>query len=115
MKAFRITYQKVIIFFIGILLHSPAFSQGTDSITRQFERYSSQHLQEKVFVHTDKSFYLVGEIVWFKVYVTDAVFNKPSDISKVSYVEIITKDSKAVLQAKIEIISGSGNGSFMLP
>ncbi|MCW3105555.1 MAG: hypothetical protein JWQ09_61 [Segetibacter sp.] len=115
MKAIKITYQKEIIFFIGILLHAPVFSQVTDSITPQFERYSSQHLQEKVFVHTDKSFYLVGEIVWFKVYVTDAVFNKPSDISKISYVEIVNKDLKAVLQAKIEMISGSGFGSFMLP
>ncbi|MCW3106679.1 MAG: hypothetical protein JWQ09_1185, partial [Segetibacter sp.] len=57
MKAIKITYQKAVIFFIGILLYSPAFSQVNDGISQQFERYSSQHLQEKVFVHTDKSFY----------------------------------------------------------
>ncbi len=115
MKAIRIKYIKTIIFFAGILSQLAAFGQDANSLIRQFESYSSQHLQEKVFVHTDKSFYLTGEIVWFKVYVTDAVLNKPSEISKICYVEIINKDLKSVLQGKIEINSGSGNGSFTLP
>jgi hypothetical protein len=115
MNSIRITPKKPIIFFIGILSSFPAFTQFSDSLRQKFEHFSSQHLQEKVFVHTDKSFYLVGEIIWFKVYVTDAVFNKPSGISKISYVEIINKDAKAILQAKIGMNSGSGNGSFMLP
>ena len=115
MKA-NITISKTgIVFLLAMLFQLPAFSQSIDSARRQFERYSAQHLQEKVFVHTDKSFYMVGETMWFKVYVTDAIFNRPSDISKISYVEIITKDLKPVLQAKIEINNGSGNGSFVMP
>ncbi|MCW3113430.1 MAG: hypothetical protein JWR18_1826 [Segetibacter sp.] len=115
MKAIRMTREKGAIFFLTILFHVGVTAQTVDSVVHKFDRYSAQHLQEKVFVHTDKSFYLVGEVVWFKVYVTDAVFNKPSDISKISYVEILTKDSKPVLQGKIDMNYGSGNGSFMLP
>jgi hypothetical protein len=115
MKVIKKIIGEVVIFMIGMVSPLPAFTQDNDSIVPQFERYNSQGLQEKIFVHTDKSFYLVGEIVWFKVYVTDAVFNKPLDVSKISYIEIINRDSKAVLQAKIGMSSGSGSGSFLLP
>ena len=115
MKAISIKYKKAIVFFTAIVLYLPVVAQVNDSIVQQFERYSAGHVQEKVYIHTDKSFYLTGEIIWLKAYVTDAVFNKPSDISRICYVEIINKDLKPVLQGKIEINAGSGNGSFTLP
>ena len=70
---------------------------------------------EKLFLHTDKEFYLAGEVVWFKVYCVDVSFHKPMNISKLAYVEILDKDSRAVLQAKISLEAASGNGSFYLP
>ncbi|MCW3087006.1 MAG: hypothetical protein JWQ78_392 [Sediminibacterium sp.] len=71
--------------------------------------------QEKLFVHTDKAFYVAGEIIWFKVYATDAHLNRPADLSKIAYVELLNKDHKPSLQAKIALVNGSGNGSFQLP
>ena len=44
---------------------------------------------EKLFLHTDKEFYLAGEVVWFKVYCVDVSFHKPMNISKLAYVEIL--------------------------
>jgi hypothetical protein len=85
------------------------------AITQAFDMYRSNHLQEKLFVHTDKSFYMAGEIIWFKVYATDAQFNLPLDLSKVGYVEILSKEHKPVFQAKIALADGAGNGSFQLP
>ncbi len=70
---------------------------------------------ERVFVHTDKEFYLAGEIIWFKLYVVDAASNRQSALSKVAYVEIISNDQHPVLQAKIALDEGLGNGSFQLP
>jgi hypothetical protein len=90
----------------------PAFA---DSLQHQFNEYNTQAIQEKLFVHTDKTFYLAGEIIWFKIYAIDADTHKPLNVSKVSYVEIISKDNKPVLQAKIAMLDGSGNGSFLLP
>lgn len=84
-------------------------------LASQLTQYSQQHFQEKIFVHTDKSFYVCGEIIWFKLYNTDAYQNKLSSISKVAYVELLSADHKQVLQAKIELEQGKGTGSFMLP
>lgn len=71
--------------------------------------------EEKLFVHTDKNFYLAGEIIWFKIYNVDGVRHQPTDMSKIAYLEIIDKDNKPVMQGKIALKKGKGNGSFYLP
>src|SRR5436190_2440370 len=68
---------------------------------------------ERIYVHTDKNFYLAGEIVWFKAYCIDN--NRASGFSKIAYVEIMDRGNKPVLQAKIALDSNGGNGSFYLP
>ena len=80
-----------------------------------FVNHISNHLQEKVYVHTDRNYYLCGEILWLKTYVTNAANNKPLSLSKVVYVEIINKLHQPVLQGKIAVENGSGSGSFALP
>jgi hypothetical protein len=76
---------------------------------------NANHLQEKVFVHTDRSYYVCGEILWFKTYVTNAANNHPLSLSKVIYVEILNSHHEPVLQRKISVENGTGNGSFSLP
>lgn len=85
------------------------------NLQQQFTKYQQQNPQEKVFVHTAKNFLLAGEILWFKVYAADANSNKPTELSKVAYVEVVDADKKPVLQAKIKLDGGSGSGSFHLP
>lgn len=72
-------------------------------------------VEEQVYVHTDKEFYLAGEIIWFKLYVVDAASHRPVDLSKIAYVEVISGDQHPALQAKIALDQGLGNGSFQLP
>jgi len=86
-----------------------------NNLQKQFNDYQQQAAQEKLFVHTDKDFFLAGEIIWFKVYAVNAQTSKPSGISKVAYIEVVDGDKKPVLQAKIRLAMGSGNGSFQLP
>ncbi len=86
-----------------------------DNITRSFDQYRTQNLQEKIFVHTDKPFYMAGEIIWYKVYATDAHFNRPLDLSKVCYVELLNKENKPVFQEKVAMNHAQGDGSFQLP
>lgn len=101
-----------------LLMQVPYFASGqtdTSSIQGKFDTYRQQVLQEKIFVHTDKAFYFSGEILWFKIYCVDATFHKPIDVSKVAYIELLDNENKPLLQAKIELKNGSGNGSFYLP
>lgn len=66
-------------------------------------------------MHTDQSFYLTGEIIWFKLYYVDGAFHQPLDLSKVAYVELLDKDGKPALQTKIALSPDGGNGSLFLP
>ncbi len=77
--------------------------------------YAGLPVQEKIFAHTDKDFYLAGEILWLKLYVVDAAFHRPMDLSKLAYVEILSREQRPVLQAKIALANGAGSGSFQLP
>ncbi len=76
---------------------------------------NSQPLSEQVLVHTDKSFYVCGEILWFKVYVLNMQTHQLQDISHTAYIELISNEGKPVTQAKVHVDGGTGDGSFDLP
>src|ERR1700743_3274445 len=84
-------------------------------LQNNFAAYQKNNLQEKLYVHTNKSFYLTGEILWFKLYNNDGGTNKMLDLSKVAYVELLDNKHVAVLQAKIPMSQGTGTGSFYIP
>jgi hypothetical protein len=92
-----------------------AQNQLADNLAKQFNDYQSNAFQEKLFVHTDKTFYLAGETIWFKIYSVDESFNKPLSVSSIAYVEVIGKDQKPVLQTKISMDAGTGDGYLTLP
>jgi hypothetical protein len=101
----------------AIFTFVPALAQNTVQVAlqQQFDTHRQNNLQEKIYVHSDKNFYLAGEICWFKIYYVDGFFNKPLGLSKVAYVEVLDKNNTAVLQAKVALKEGNGEGSFLLP
>jgi hypothetical protein len=86
-----------------------------DSVQNKFDLFRKNNLQEKIFAHINQNFYMVGETVWFALYVVDGTIHKPSEVSKVAYVEILDNTNKAVIQTKVNINDGTGDGSFFLP
>ncbi len=88
-------------------------AQVLPGLQNNFTAWQKANLQEKIYVHTDKNFYLTGEILWFKIYNTDGSSNKMLDLSKVVYYPIIQHN--AIMQAKIALNQGAGSGSFYIP
>src|SRR5258706_3050869 len=74
---------------------SPIFGQqdGLNDLTKKFKTNLPDRFQEKLFVHIDRTFFLTGESMWFKIYLVDRNSNKLSNLSKVAYVELVTKDN----------------------
>ncbi|MEO5593871.1 MAG: hypothetical protein ABIR15_23495 [Chitinophagaceae bacterium] len=114
MQSFRL-YLCIIVFSAAICTSVQAQQDKEALLRDRFNEYNQQVLQEKLYVHTDKNFYLAGEICWFKIYNTDAFFHKPLGLSKLAYLEVLDKNNKPVLQAKVPIKEGDGNGSLQLP
>ncbi|WP_157433384.1 MG2 domain-containing protein [Adhaeribacter aquaticus] len=117
MFALQFIKQGFLLSLVWVLSLSSALAQ-TDSlktIARQFTSYQQKHLQEKVFLHLDRPVYLSGETMWFKIYYVDGTFHKPLNVSKVAYVEVLDQNQSPVLQAKVELKKGIGQGSFVVP
>lgn len=72
-------------------------------------------LPEKILIHSDKDFYISGELMWYKVYVVNAQSLKPQSFSKTAYAELLGKDGAIAFQTKIQLSNGMGSGSFMIP
>ncbi len=106
------TFILVLFYILSFQLESNA--QNTN-IETQFSTYLENNFQEKIYVHTDKNAYLAGEILWLKVYNVEAYTNRPCNVSKVAYVEVLDKENKPVLQTKIGLTRGGGAGSLYLP
>jgi hypothetical protein len=108
---------KILVLITALLavFVSKVSAQVLDDIQTRFNSYAQNALQEKLYVHTDKDFYFAGELLWFKIYDINGADNKPMDAAKVAYAEILDKDNNPILQAKISMDKGTGNGSFYLP
>lgn len=110
------TYSKLIL-GLWLLATGAAYGQ-TDSLgglASRFGRYQQVALPEKLFLHLDRPLYVTGETMWFKVYAVDGTYGKPLALSKVAYVEVLDKQHRPVLQAKIPLKDAMGQGSFSLP
>ena len=99
----------------GVSTISWTQDEAFKNVQQQFEKFNQHSAQEKIYLHSDKNFYLAGEIVWFKVYYVDGATRRPLSLSKVAYVEILDRSQKPVLQAKISLTEKGGSGSFYLP
>lgn len=111
-----INLKRCLFFITALLLAVSVNGQiSTEKLGERFSHYSEKALQEKLYMHVDKGFYLAGDIIWFKIYVTDASLHQPLAISKVAYVEVLNENNQSILQAKISLQQGSGNGSLQLP
>jgi hypothetical protein len=112
----HIHFIRRAILFACLLFCATAKSQvSTAILEEQFNSYGRKVLQEKLYMHVDRNFYLAGDILWCKLYVVDATLHHPLDLSKVAYVEVLDENNTPVLQAKLSLQKGKGNGSLSIP
>ena len=69
---------------------------------------------EKVYLHTDRSIYFMGEDLWYKAYNVRSYNHLLFDNSNILYVELISADSKIIARNKTNLEMGLGNGDFQL-
>ena len=89
---------------------------GTIEDIRQALLQSSlSQVQEKVYIHTDNQCYFVGDTLWYKAYVVRADNLKPTDLSRILYVELLSPDGLLVERQQIVVNpKGYTCGQFVL-
>ena len=115
--------QRTILFFIlSVLFFVPGKSQqttytATDSILAYIKHamlFNQSMPQEKVYLHFDNTGYFKGETIWFKAYLYKADNGKPSDISKVLYVELLSPSGDVMQRSKLKVEHGEAAGELRL-
>ncbi|MDQ6478573.1 hypothetical protein [Dyadobacter sp. LHD-138] len=105
----------ILLGFLALPFTGKAQDIAGAGIVQKFQLYSQQAVQEKLYLHLDRSFYLVGETLWFKAYNLHGGTHRFIDLSKIAYLEVMDKDLNAVAQTKFSLLDGKGNGSLVLP
>jgi hypothetical protein len=108
-------YKLCLLAFLLTMVPFMGHAQVLESIQQAFTLHNQTIRKEKLYVHTDKEFYLTGELLWFKVYEQRDTLAAPGMFSRVVYVDVLDQNNNAVLQAKIAMNAGSGNGSLYVP
>ncbi|GAA4094420.1 hypothetical protein [Mucilaginibacter panaciglaebae] len=105
-----------LIFLIFSLL---AFTSRPDDpvlgkLTTNLQRWTDSIPQEKVYLHTDKPYYALGDTIWFKGYLTIGSRHQLSALSGAMYVELINERDSLLQQLKLPVTSGMVMGDFIL-
>ncbi|SDE32208.1 hypothetical protein [Niabella drilacis] len=69
-------------------------------------------VREKLYLHTDKNDYLAGDTIWYKLYLTEALYHTPSSKSGVAYVELIDESRRIIRRYALHTLAGTGLGEF---
>ena len=111
-----ITLSLSLKFIVSSFLIS--FSVGSYSLLAQPDSKQPANgfkvFYEKVYVHTDRDYYVAGDDIWFKAYLVNALSNVPMATSNNLYVELISPDLKIADSKLIRLNEGSGNGDFKI-
>jgi len=71
--------------------------------------------REDIFIHTDREVYIAGENLWYAAYLFDRQNDNQPGRSKTAYIELLNSGNNPVVQKRIGIENGSGNGFFVIP
>ncbi|MBN8575920.1 MAG: hypothetical protein J0L66_03220 [Cytophagales bacterium] len=88
---------------------------SSKDLTERFVQYQEAALQEKLFVHTSKNDFLVGETIYFSIYSVDGMLHQPLTLSRVAFLELIDSGNKPIVQTKVALQDAFGNGSLAIP
>ena len=70
---------------------------------------------EKIYLHTDRTFYQPGDRIWMKAYITDAALNLKEALSEMATVELINPRGGVEKTFSVYIKDGIGATSYWLP
>ncbi|GHT02616.1 TonB-dependent receptor [Bacteroidia bacterium] len=105
----------VVLACFAALCQGQTMVQSLDTALRNIQMQTMLLPQEKIYIQTDKPYYLSGEQIFFRAYLLDAFTQRPSGISRYVYVELINPSNTVVLRHKIIPEDSLYYGSLSIP
>lgn len=116
-------YLIISLIFVGLLSNGKTFGSlpgemDSGDINTPYQKlveFSRSFPQQKVYLHTDKSEYLAGEVIWLKSYLVSAHSHKPDTSSTNLFVELIDTGNELIDFMVLRLDGGLSDGYFKLP
>src|SRR5580700_4347498 len=70
--------------------------------------------KEKIYIQTDHVFYPPGATIFFKIYLVRGADNRPSRLSNIAYVEILSPSGAVAERQTYQVADGYCEGSYTL-
>ena len=112
MKRILIFYCVLTMGIAGKCQNTPADSLNI--IAGNFIRHLRKNPTEKIYLTTDKWFYIAGQRIWFKAYCLNALSNKPTYQSKILFVDLVDEYDNVISQTLLDIRKQRLDGNFAL-
>ncbi|MCK0147618.1 TonB-dependent receptor plug domain-containing protein [Arenibacter sp. F26102] len=113
--------ERIKIFLLTVLplffLSTQILAQKNTQInilTQKLDVYVNNLAPEKVYIQTDKDFYIVGDTIWFKSYLLNGVTHYASDKSNIVYVELLDANGGTLVKRKLYTDHGSAFGDIQI-
>jgi hypothetical protein len=115
MKTITLPVKLIVLF---ALLLVAGFTRGSDDpidkLVSALQKWADNNPQEKIYLHTDKPYYLIGDTIWLKAYVTIGSRHQLSALSGAVYVDLITEGDSIAQTIKLPVTTGMAAGNFIL-
>ncbi|WP_343330170.1 hypothetical protein [Polaribacter staleyi] len=86
----------------------------TQLVKEKAENYALVNYPEKVYVHTDKPYYTLGDNIWFSAYLVNGVTHTKSKKSNLLYAEFINDKDSILIQEKLFMNDVNTAGNFKI-
>jgi len=113
------TRDFLLIAILFVINYQDAFSQSekTDfnNVLSHLETVHKNRPVENIYIHFDKPYYAAGDTIYFKTYVTMNELHKPTPLSDVVHVDLITPENSIVNSIRLKLKQGTAYADFELP
>ena len=97
--------------FVPFNKESSFLTQLKDKLTKRAQQFP----EEKIYIHTDRTFYMPDELFWFKAYLLNGETHKYSQLSKVIYADLISPSGEVLQSWTMQSESGIAMGDCYFP
>ena len=105
----------ILVLFTGISIITHGQNDIPNNLALLFQNQLEIFPQEKIYLHTDKPYYISGEKIWFRAYLVDAMYHIATTDSRYVYVELINPLDSVVTRIKIRENEGAYWGHLPIP
>ena len=76
---------------------------------------TNANIEEEVYLHLSSTQLLAGESLFYAAFVRSLQTGRPSQLSKLLYIDIVDQNVESVYQKKLSLEAGRGSGEFFVP